>query len=261
MPVVSTGLSVSAFTLNAANNHLGDLKLWEVDIGGTAVKRQGIASTNAYTQVTKRSGTFNFEMVYNNSGPAFTNLDVSVWTPMGTSLIGTLKSGSFDMKLPTADGSGISDVFTYANYTGARDCSCDAEMYVASGAHALMTAAISTTQANWTTATLLLTLGTSLVLSYPMTLVNASHRGDFEGLQMLKTHFEQRGAAVSTASGTTFIGVAFAGDGLITIGEATGSGTYTMTDALIESCKLTFMDGAITMISGTLKVRGAPTYA
>lgn len=259
---VKTGLSVSTYTLDG-NNHLGDLLMWETNVGGTAVKRQGIAATDTYTQITKRVARHTFEVVINNSGPAFSGLDISVWTPDGSSRLGDLQSGSLSLKIPVGDCSGIADVFEIAQVIGARDISITADMYIPSGSstYNLLTLARSSTPSDWTLANVQLTIGGTTAFDVPMVIVSAVHKGERDGFQVVSVTLEQRGTSTTLPSGTTLLGVAYSGDALITLSDNSGAGTWGMTNAVIESLDISFSKGELTKMKGSLYAQGQPSYS
>jgi len=259
---VKTGLSVSAMTLDG-NNHLGDLQMWQVDIGGTSVKRHGIAATQTYTQIAKRSAKYNFELVIDNTGPGFTGLDLSVWTPDGSDRLGDLQSGSLSLKIPVGDASGIADVFEIGQVIGARDLAISADMYIPSGSstYNFLTLARSTTVSDWTLATVQLTIGGTTAFNIPMVLASATHKGERDGFQVVSVTLEQRGTPTTTPSGTTLFGVAYAGDALISLSENTGAGTWVMTNAVLESLDVSFAKGEMTKVKGNLYAQGQPGYS
>lgn len=260
MSARKTALSVSAYTLDG-NNHLADLQVFDMDIAATEVERQGIAAVYAYTQVAKRSASHRFELLMDNSGPGYTNLDVSVWTPDGSARLGDLKSGSLNLRIPTEDGSGLADVFEYANIVGARRIGIEAEMLVLASAtdEQVLADARSATVADWTMATVLLTLGPA-TFNLPMTLTSAGHSVSRDGLQTAKVNYALRGTPTSAPSGPSLLGVAFGGDGLLSLianmGFKTWSGTGAVTDL-----SLSFSDGALQQLSGTLAVQGQPGWS
>lgn len=259
---VKTGLDVSAYTLDG-NNHLGDLVMFETAISGSAVKRQGIAAAEAYTQIAKRKATHSFELVINNSGPAYTGLDISVFTPDGSSRLGDLQSGSLSLKIPTGDASGIADEFEIGQVIGARDVTITGELYIPSGSstYNLLTLARSTTVSDWTLANVQLTIGGTTAFDYGMVIENISHKGERDGFQVVSVTLSQRGTPTTKPSGTTLIGVAFSGDALITLSDNTGAGTWGMTNAVLESLEVSFAKGDITKLKGTLYAAGQPSYA
>ncbi len=260
MSARKTALSVSAYTLDG-NNHLGDLQVFDMDLAATEVERQGIAAVSAYTQVAKRAASHRFELALDNSGPAFTNLDVSVWTPDGAARIGDLKSGSLNLRIPTEDGSGLADVFEFANIVGARRITIDAEMLVPSAAtdEQVLADGRSTTVADWTMATVLLNLG-SATFNLPMTLTTVGHSVSRDGLQMVKVNYALRGTPTSAPSGSTLLGVAFGGDGIISLSANMGFKSWSGTGAVTD-LSLSFSDGSLQELAGTLAMQGQPGWA
>jgi len=260
MSARKTAFSVSAYSLDG-NNHLADLQVFDMDIAATEVERQGIAAVSAYTQVAKRAASHRFEMVLDNSGAAYTNLDVSVWTPDGAARIGDLKSGSLNLTIPSEDGSGLADPFEYANVVGARRISIDAEMLVASAAtdESLIADARSTTVSAWTMANVLLNLGAAS-FDLPMTLTTVGHSVSRDGLQTVNAKFALRGTPSTAPSGTTFLGVAFGGDALISLSANMGFKTWSGVGVVTEA-SLSFNDGALQQVSGTLALQGQPGWA
>jgi len=260
MSARKTALSVSAYTLDG-NNHLGDLQVFGLDIDATEVERQGIAATNAYSQVAKRSASHSFELVPDNSGPAFTNLDVSAWTPDGAARIGDLRSGSIELSIPNADGSGLSDAFEFGNIVGARRIAISADMLVASTAtdETVLADARSATVSDWSMASVVLDLG-SASFTLPMVLASVGHSVERDGLQMVKASYSLRGTPAVVPSGASLLGVAFSGDGLITLSANMGFKSWSGV-GIVESLSIGFDDGAIQRISGTLKMQGQPGWA
>lgn len=255
-----TGLSVAAYTLDG-NNHLGDLTVFDLDIGATEVERQGVAAVSKYTQVAKRSATHSFELSSDNSGPGYTNLDVSVWTPDGTARLGDLKSGTITMTIPTDDGSGLADVFEFANVVGARDIRIEADMLVPFAAtdEQVIAKARSAVVSDWTMASVLLSLG-GASFTLPMTLTSVKHSVSRGELQMVKASYALRGNPAVAPSGTSLLGVAFSGDGIISLVADTGIKTWSG-DGVVTELTVSFDDKALQKVSGTLAMRGQPGWA
>lgn len=260
MSARKTGLTIAAYTLDG-NAHLGDLRMFSMDLVGTEAERQGIAATSAYTQVVKRSATHSFELVRDNAGPAYTNLDVSVWTPDGSARLGDLKSGSLSLAVPVQDGSGLADAFEFAHVVGARRISVEAEMLIpaAAATEQVLDDARSANVADWTMATVLLSLG-GASFNLPMTLTAASHKADIDGFQVVSASYALRGTPAATPTGGSLLGVAFAGDALVSLVADMGFKTWSGT-GVVESLSLEFADGALQKLSGTLKMQGQPGWA
>lgn len=263
---VKNGLDTAIWTADG-NDHLADILMWEVAIGGTAVKRQGIAAVQAYTQVTKRTGKFSWEMVQDNSGPAVSALDVTAFT-IDSNLYGSLQNGTISLKIPPGTGDGIADVYEFAQAMGARDVSIDAELHIPSATTtmALLTSLKSGTVTDWTKANVVATLGGVLSFDYPMVIVSGSQKGERDGYQVVQVHMEQRGNPTTTpnsGSATSLLNVAFAGDGLITgvVKDKSTGATWTFTNGVIESMDVKFGKGELHKMSGVLNAQGIPTYA
>lgn len=261
MAARKTALDMAAYTLDG-NDHLGTLRVFGMQSSATLVPSQGQADTDAFNQETKRKFTHNFELLIDDSGPKMTNLTLSVWTPSGSSLLGDVRSGSLSMKIPTADGSGAVDGFTWANIVGARDIMIDASMFIPAAASAvdLLTKAISGTLADRINATTLLTFGTGFAFSMPSVMGDVDFASEFEAIQTYSAKFAQQGALLAAPSGSSLYGVAFAGDGLITLAADVGHGTWGGTGC-ISSLDLKFSDSQLHTVSGTIELQGAPTYA
>lgn len=267
MPDIKTGFVTSVLTLDG-NNHLGDIKMWEVDIAGTSVNRAGIATGHAYKQRTKAVAKFNFEMVVDNTGPAICGLDASLFSPMGTDLLATLQSLDIDLKIPVTEGSGLADAFAYGNVGGGREVDFGAELLIpaAQTTYGLLTNARLATPASWVAANCIATLGGVLSFDYPVTLINSSQRGEFEGNQVVRATFEQRGTPTTTpnsGNATSLLNVAFGGDALISLAltDKSAGASWTMANAVVESMKVRASNGQLTMLSGTLYAKGAPGYS
>ncbi len=261
MAAVKTGLSVSAYSLDG-NDHLADLQVFGVDLGASLVETQGMAATYSRSQVTKISGKHNFEILVDNSGPKRTGLDVSVWNPAGSSLLGELQSGSLKLNIPNKDGSGIADKFTYANIVGARRITLDTESFIPSSTslHALLTKAVSSTITDRDLSTVLLTLGSPLAFSLVMVLGDVGNSANRDDIQALKASFALAGSVNTVPGSTTLWGVAFAGDGLITLSGNVGHGTFAGTGC-ISDLTVSFGNGEVTKATGTLDMQGAVTYS
>lgn len=261
MGLVKTARDLTVYTLDG-NNHLGDIKSWEIDIQGKALKRQGMAATQAYTQNGGASARHAFEIVIDNSGPALQSTDIAVFD-VGGDYLGDLQSGTFSLRIPTVDGSGVADFFEYANVSGARDVSLDAELFIPSATtlHALLAALDSDDPADKVFANVQVELGGALEFDYPMTLISGRHRGESEGAQVVSVHMEQRGTPTAAPSGTTLIGVAYGGNGLITLSDNSGAGTWAMVDAVVESLDFSWEKHGFTRGRGSLYARGKPGYS
>jgi len=261
MAGTKTALSASAFSLDG-NDHLADLQVFGLDLGVTSVETHGVAATYARNQVTKISGKHNFEILVDNTGPKRTNLDVSVWNPAGSSLLGELQSGSIKLTIPSKDGSGIADKFTYANIVGARRITIDTESFIPSSTslHALITKAVSSTLSDRDMATVLLTLGSPLAFSLNMVLGDVGNSFSRDDIQALKASFLLAGSVTTVPGSTTLWGVAFAGDGLISLSANVGHGTFAGTGAITD-LTVAFANGEVTKASGTLDMQGAVTYS
>lgn len=261
MSARKTSLSMSAYTLDG-NDHLGDLRVFGLDLSPTMVASQGLAATSAYNQETKRKATHTFELFKDNSGPKLSNLDVSVWNPAGSSLLGDIKSGTLSLKIPTGDGSGGADGWQYANVVGARDVMVDTQQLIPSSATLvdLLTKAMSGTLADRVMSAVSLTFGSDLAFVFPATMGDVNLSSEFEGFQTYSTKFLQRGALATKPTGTTLYGVAFAGDALISLAATTGHGALAAV-GVISTMDIKFSDGQVTSVGGTLELQGAPTYS
>lgn len=261
MSARKTALSCTVYSLDA-QDYLGELQVFGLEIGATEAESQGLGATSAYTQVTKRQATHKFELMKDNSGPKLCNLDVSVWTPDSVALVGDLKSGNVRLTVPQADGSGLADVFTYANIVGARriEVATEAMILSSSSVVAALTDARSATVEDWNMATVLLTLGTGMVFSLPMVLGAVDHTFQRDGLQMYKANYKLKGAPSTVPTAITLYSVAFSGDGLITLAATTGAGAWSGT-GVVTSLDIAFSDGQINKVTGELAMQGQPGYS
>lgn len=89
---------------------------------------------------------------------------------------------------------------------------------------------------------------------------DAGVSGSRDGAQVYKASFGLRGTPTTAPSGTTLWGVAFAGDGLLTLSANLGHGVFGGT-GLITDLSLSFAKGDVTKASGTLDLQGQFTYA
>lgn len=261
MAAVKTGLSVSAYSLDS-NDHLADLQMADFLSSVTKVETHGLAATLSRTQVAKISGKHDFEILVDNSGPKRTGLDVSVWNPAGSSLLGELQSGTLKLTIPTADGSGIADKATYANVVGARRITLDTEGFIPSSTslHALLTKSVSSTITDRDLSTVLLTLGSPLAFSLVMVLTDVSNNVSRDAIQSLKAAFELAGSVNTVPGSTTVWGVAFSGDGLLTLSANVGHGTFAGT-GVVTDLSVSFANGQVTKASGSLDMQGIFSYS
>lgn len=264
MSARATALTASAYTLDGLENvHLADLQVYGIEVSAETVATEGVADTSGFNQVTGRAATHNFELLVGGAGAKQVGLDVSVWDA-GGSLIGELQSGTLELSIPTQDGRGIASVFAFPNVTGARNITIRAEHLIpfTSGPvvpRGLLTNARSTVVSDWTYSTVQLTVGTGMAFNIPMVLETAEQRFSRGDIQTYSATFLQRGAPTAVPSGTTFLGVAFSGDALITLASNTGAGQWGGT-GVITSLAISFARGEATRISGTLALQGQPTY-
>jgi hypothetical protein len=251
---------VQAYTLDG-NDHLADLRLATVSGQASTVESEGLAAVWGYTQVTGRSFTHEFEVLLDNSGAKRTGLDVSVWNPGGGSLLGSLQSFDLTLTIPVADSRGIADQFAWHQIVGARRVRLVTDhMLAASGLVPMMTDMAAASLSGTVRPSVQVTFG-ALAFNLSMTLVSLEHRSERGAQQTYRAEFETRGAPTSVPTGSTLWGVAFSGDGLLTLNYDHGDGTYSAANAALSSLTLSgSRDGLITA-RGTLALQGAPTYA
>lgn len=261
MAAVKTALSCSAYTLDA-QAYLGELAVFGIALEATEQETHGLAATSAYTQIVKKAAVHRFELMKDNSGPKLTNLDVSVWNPDGSSLLGNLKSGNVKLSIPIGDGSGLADVFQYPNVVGARRIEITTEELIASGSSTVSAAtdAKSTTVADWDRANVLLTLDSDVAFDLPMVLGAIEHSFQRDGVQMFKATYKLKGTPATVPTAITLYSVAFSGDFFITLSANTGAGTWGGT-GVVTSLDIAFADGQVVKVTGEIALQGAPTYS
>lgn len=273
MSARKTALHMAAFTLDG-QNFLGSYVTTEIDVDIEDDLCSGGATEFEKSEETKRSNTIRFELMAKFGTSAFchyTNLHVTV-LELGASydVLADVKSFTLSSKIETDEGSGVADFDKFPNAVG-RTWTLEINKMVPVGdsAETLMTN-MQDTVANRANRVkdVVFTLDDGQAASAgafswqaPMRFHKLRHEIARKKIQMFTGSAKLHGAVTAPSSGNThLLGVAFAGDGLISVVIDSGAGEYTGT-GLITECEVGVEDAKVVSIRGTLEIQGALTYA
>lgn len=248
---------MSAYSLDGTS-HLGLLQLFDFESDGREEDGRGLATAYEFNQLVSVGTSHRFEILQDGSGQRSTALDVSVFNLGGSSLLASLAGGSIRVRNDTDEGAAVNDLFDYPNAVGSGlEVNTRRLIPAADLSIAIMSDALSTTIAD-RHKTVNFTIG-SVQFGCAMLMNNVKHSVKRGSVQEYSARFSARGTP-SNPTGSTIYGVAFTGDGLLTLSADTKAGTYNCT-GLITELEITFDRGQIVKNSGTILIQGQPTYA
>lgn len=262
MGAVKTALHTAAFNADGTDL-LGILQSWEVSIEDDLQDGKSIVSAYEFNQIVKAGATLRAKLLQDGTGQRTTSLDVTVFSIDGSSVLGSLESGSVKITNQTADGSGLADLWKFPVAVGSSiEISASLKIPYASASSSILTDAASSAVADRNMA-FTMTVG-GIPVTCNCILQSARHSGERGGLQMIDVVLKGRGTPSAPTSPASIYVTAITGSAYALVWLDTGAGTYGTSSvklpSIITDCSFTFSNGSIVENDFTFAIQGAPTY-